>query len=185
MFGPLPSIVLIILVGFYYIHSVTALVTPPRDHPVANELVKRDLPSAHRFVKAHFNESDREFVTYALGLIAAIPDDIIQAGDNATDHWIVDHIMRGGPMKKRFGWAEIAKCGLALAKFLGNYVATSGPKIKQVKGWIDELGGIIKAANLILDSTLEEAAIIGNMALVNLIEFLAKFGGDVLPSCTG
>lgn len=147
---------------------------------------KRDIRVVNTTVPGHLlnlNETDFDFLTWSFGMIDAIPDDVLASGDTPTHQYLVNTF--SNPEAIALTWVQISKCALAISKFILSNLA-SASQLKQIKGWIDELGGVINVANMLLEaSSWDELGAIGGEPLVNLVGILVQFGADVLPSCMG
>jgi hypothetical protein len=127
------------------------------------------------------SDTDIASLEYTFNAILSIPDEVLQAGDIATDKWLVDNGYKpvGGQITPMGFW----KCATAIIAVIGqNLVAAT--KLLKMKKYIEALGGFSKAAKLLLKaSTWEERLRIGGHALVGLT---AEISGIpmIVNSCT-
>jgi hypothetical protein len=140
-----------------------------------------------------FNMTPTDFATlqWALDTILSIPDSILLAGDNATSQYIQTHSpYTSSPLYTSFpsaavspsdladlGFWDTLKCAAAIVAFIGTNIV-SAAKLLRIKKYIAALGGVRKAAELLLKaSNWEERLKIGGGALVGLA---AEFFGFTL-----
>ena len=137
------------------------------------------------------NPTDYSSLDYVLTTILSIPDDILLAGDNATAAYLKPLLPNNpihpgedptsGPANLDF-W-DTLKCAAAIVAFIGTNIV-SAAKLLRIKKYIEALGGVRAAAELLLKaSTWEERLRIGGGALVGLA---AEFFGFSLitNNCT-
>jgi hypothetical protein len=93
-------------------------------------------------------------------VLEEIPDEILEAGDEATDKWMIEHNHRQAHDKSDLsgrdlvdrGAYEIARCAAAIAAFIAsNSIAAA--KLLRIKKYIRALGGVRTAAELLLKAT--------------------------------
>lgn len=131
-------------------------------------------------------------VEWAFAAIDSIPNNVLEAGDEATHKWVTEHgygkvakalidlakkedndpepepTPKPNESLVRRGWWEVTKCAGAIAAFVGSNLV-SASKLLKVKKLLDDLGGIRKSAELIVKaSNNEERLRIGGTALVAL-----------------
>ncbi|KAK0703000.1 hypothetical protein B0T26DRAFT_626149, partial [Lasiosphaeria miniovina] len=124
-----------------------------------------------------------------LDQIDAIPDAVLEAGDDALHKYLVDHGIRAPDAKLRRDVSDeadfsavvarseleartsvwkIAKCIAAIVKLLGT-TAIPAAKLLRIKKYIKLLGGVKKAVKLLLKAkTRAQRLKLGGKALVNL-----------------
>jgi hypothetical protein len=94
------------------------------------------------------------------GAIANIPDEVLEAGDDATDKWMVEHGYRPQHNKREVldrdleerNFFDVARCVGAIAAFIASN-AIGAAKILRIKHYIEALGGIRRAAGLLLKAS--------------------------------
>jgi hypothetical protein len=94
------------------------------------------------------------------GALSETPDGVLEAGDEETDKWMVEHDYRPKHDKRDLsgrdpvdrGAYEVAKCAAAIAAFIAsNSIAAA--KLLRIKKYIRALGGVRTAAELLLKAT--------------------------------
>lgn len=96
----------------------------------------------------------------AFSAIEAIPDAVLEAGDEATNNWMVENGYRFQNKKRDmvdrdledrdvFG---VVKCAGAIAAFIASN-AIGAAKLLRIKKYIEALGGIRKSAELLLKAS--------------------------------
>ncbi|KAK0616430.1 hypothetical protein B0T14DRAFT_497676 [Immersiella caudata] len=140
-------------------------------------------------------------VALFLEAVDSVPYDVLNAGEEAADDWLVAHGLRqpGGVTARSTdvaisqveeravaataGLLDIIACALAVGELI---LTTAIPvtKLLAVKKAIDALGGIRKAAELLLKSKdAQDALKRGGEALKEIFEALLGFK-DVKKACT-
>ncbi|MCJ0870826.1 hypothetical protein [Streptomyces sp. AP-93] len=123
----------------------------------------------------NLSEQEVQQLEAQFSIIESIPDSVLQAGDDATRAYlilegVVAYTGKGKEVTQPVpnGWWETAKCAAAIATFIGSNLVVASKLIK-IKQYISALGGIKKAAGLMLRaSTWSERLAIGGNALVGL-----------------
>lgn len=137
-----------------------------------------------------FTEDYRLALANLFNTIEAIPDDVLVAGDEATEVWLIDHGYRSDNVKlqrdldssvvtvdaveardvtaAQVNWWKVAKCVASVAELI---VSTAIPaaKILKIKKLIKALGGTKDAIKLLIGATSKaEKLKAGGQALVDL-----------------
>ena len=127
-----------------------------------------------------------------LGIITEIPDEVLNAGDEAADKWLKEHGYRPSADKRapvneerdledrQVG--DVARCAGSIAAFIGtNLVGVA--KLLRIKKYIAALGGVRESAELMLKaSTNAERLREGGEALVLLAGEILGYGA-VAKNC--
>jgi len=138
-------------------------------------------------------------LTLFLSAVDSIPVSVLEAGDAATDAYLVAAGLRqpGTPISARTdisvvgerdvaaaaGLLDIIKCALAIGELILD-AAIPAAKLLQVKKAIEALGGVKKAAELLLKAKdIKDALKLGGEALKEIWEVLTSFK-DVKKACT-
>ncbi|KAK4234781.1 hypothetical protein C8A03DRAFT_18379 [Achaetomium macrosporum] len=144
---------------------------------------------------ANFNfTSDFDFaLDRLLAEIESIPDDVLAAGDEALHKWLVEHgdragddsenlkrdedssdieglttLLERGELMARASWWKVTKCVAAIVQLLAT-TAVPAAKLLRIKKYIEALGGVKQAVQLLLGATTKaEKLKAGGEALVAL-----------------
>jgi hypothetical protein len=145
---------------------------------------------------ANFNwTSDYDFaLDRLLAEIESIPDDVLAAGDEALHKWLVEHgdragdddnngeklkrdedssdgvllLLERGELVARASWWKVTKCVAAIVQLLAT-TAVPAAKLLRIKKYIEALGGVKQAVQLLLGATTKtEKLKAGGEALVAL-----------------
>ncbi|KAK3311695.1 uncharacterized protein B0T15DRAFT_389494 [Chaetomium strumarium] len=161
------------------------------DAPSAVEARKVQIDDA----AANFNfTSDFGFaLDRLLAEIESIPDDVLAAGDEALHKWLVEHgeragddnsatlkrdedssddaavlLLERGELLARASWWKVTKCVAAIVQLLAT-TAVPAAKLLRIKKYIEALGGVKQAVQLLLGATTKaEKLRAGGEALVAL-----------------
>lgn len=93
-------------------------------------------------------EQRAEGLTTLLEQVTAIPDDVLQAGDEATQAWIDENLVAAGDDGTVVAKASVLGCAGSIAVALAG-VAFPAAKLLKIKKLADELGGVKKAVDLL------------------------------------
>jgi hypothetical protein len=187
---------LISLVSLFALYLTSSMISALAidKSPMGRSLAPRDTlpPNITTSTDHTFNMTPTDFATlqWALDTILSIPDSILLAGDNATSQYIQTHSpytssplytsfpsAAGSPDLADLGFWDTLKCAAAIVAFIGTNIV-SAAKLLRIKKYIAALGGVRKAAELLLKaSNWEERLKIGGGALVGLA---AEFFGFTL-----
>jgi hypothetical protein len=149
-------------VSDYYIHDKDCTIP----HCSSKKTRRSGIPSNATF---KLSDTDAASLEWAFGAILNIPDDVLQAGDLATNKWFVDngYKVAGGEVST-LGFWDTLRCAAAIVAFVGTNLV-SATKLFKIKKYIEALGGFREAAELLLKaSNWEERLRIGGGALVGL-----------------
>lgn len=157
----------------------------------ASPIESRALAANQNFQAAasnfNFTEDFAPALDYALSALYSIPDDVLGAGDEATNKWFIDHNYRSSVAKLNAddgddedlaardlieldarGFWEVTKCVGSIMWAIGS-TAIPIAKIARIKKYIEALGGVKKAVELMLGATSKaEKLKAGGQALVSL-----------------
>lgn len=164
-------------ITFATLTPALALGVPANPEPKStrdiNDLVRNDLLAAADNITStqvafKYNGTDvTEQLNRTFSAILACPDSVIEQGANATEAWMKTHGYLTTEMAPD-GWWQDTKCALAIATFIGTNLV-SATKLLKIKEYIEALGGVAEAAELLLKcSTWAERLSVGGTALVNL-----------------
>ena len=134
------------------------------------------------------NFESRAELTGAFALIEAIPDALLDAGDDAAVHtWIEEHSAEYLPsapssLQERQLWIQIAKCVFEIGKMLAEN-AFPVAKLRRLKDLVKGLGGAYQVAKkLIKAKKFGDLKYFGGSELVELGQILLG-GKDVIGAC--
>lgn len=143
--------------------------------PRGLQLLNRGYDDDDEFHDFHLKDDDdhqvRESIERTFGIINEIPDEVLQKGDDETHKWLIKHGHRGGP-KPSFTRRDIVlssrldsvqelatrgifskiRCAGAIAAFIASN-AIAAAKILRIKRYIEALGGVGEAAELLLKTS--------------------------------
>ncbi|XWW98012.1 hypothetical protein V2A60_006008 [Cordyceps javanica] len=164
---------------------------------VASPVEARALDANQNFEVAagnyNFTEDFGPALAYTFGAIASIPDDVLAAGDEAANKWFVENNYRSGAVElaadaddadaaavtdlEARGFWQVTKCVGSVMWAIGS-TAIPVAKIARIKKYIEALGGVKKAVQLMLGATSKaEKLKAGGQALVNLSAELLGIAG--------
>ncbi|KAJ6784056.1 hypothetical protein PWT90_00343 [Aphanocladium album] len=151
---------------------------------VASPVEARALDANQNFEVAagnyNFTEDFAPALAYTFNAITSIPDDVLAEGDDAVNKWLVDNNYRSAGVQlaadaddavvdlEARGFWEVTKCVGSIMWAIGS-TAIPVAKIARIKKYIEALGGVKKAVQLMLGATSKaEKLKAGGQALVNL-----------------
>lgn len=151
--------------------------------PEQDDLVRREDHS--KIVPFPFDESTAPALADALNLITSIPDDVLDAGDDATHDWLAKHGYGNKPnakLTRRQGWLAVLNCVFAIGKFIAEN-GVPALKLARVKKLIELLGGAGAVAKMLLKakSWKELITIAGPDLEALALELLGW--GDIAQAC--
>lgn len=139
-------------------------------------LAVREGPDTSEIVPFPFDEYDDETpITKSFDAIVNIPDETLDAGEDAVKEWISGHFDLQTrdlelELEERQLWLSILKCAAAIAKPIAEG-AFPLSKLRRIKDLIKFLGGARKTARMLLKAkSFKELLIIGGPELVELGE---------------
>lgn len=120
----------------------------------------------------------------AFSTISAIPDSVLEAGDDATETWlkengfkaaaapasraVVEGAVADPELAKRIDWVKVAKCVATVTSAIATNIIPA-TKLLKIKKLIGELGGVKSAIQLMIGATTTaEKLKVGGEALVEL-----------------
>ncbi|KAL9015423.1 MAG: hypothetical protein Q9185_007174 [Variospora sp. 1 TL-2023] len=138
-----------------------------------------------------FADEDAPWLEDALGEFEAIPDSVLDDGDEALRQWALDYISASSPqpqtrstakLVERQDWMQIAKCALAIGKAIAEN-ALPISKIRRIRELIKVLGGAKEVAKMLLKAkSIKQMIIIGGPELKEIAEILLGIA-DVVNDC--
>ena len=131
-----------------------------------NELVARVEPLHDTYLKDDDEHQIGGTLEHVFDVLTTIPDQVLQDGDDATDKWLKEHGHRPATTKRAVaattgevaadledrGFWDVAKCAGAIAAFIASN-AIGAAKLLRIKKYIEALGGVRKAAELLLKAS--------------------------------
>ncbi|KAJ4149972.1 hypothetical protein LMH87_010744 [Akanthomyces muscarius] len=136
----------------------------------------------------NFTEDFAPALAYTFNAIASIPDDVLAAGEEAANEWFVENNYRSPgaelaadtdadfALEARDFW-KVTKCVGSVMWAIGS-TAIPVAKIARIKKYIEALGGVKKAVQLMLGATTKaEKLKAGGQALVSLSAELLGIAG--------
>lgn len=190
-------ITLAALVAPIFAHSLPRTALAARE-ATSLDLVERRAEIMARAGEVEFDDETQGSLAYIFNAIDSIPDDVLAAGDDATNKWLVDHGYRSNStagvkrdedhasvwerapepqpeegldsveLAKRVNWWKVAKCVGAIVQLLAT-TAVPAAKLLRIKKYINALGGAKQAVQLLLKATSRaEKLKAGGEVLVNL-----------------
>jgi hypothetical protein len=169
------------------------IIASPITSPLAPAgFARRDRLLNRNAADMYFKDDDDNIISGTLEMvfnaIEQIPDEVLEKGDDETDKWMVEHGYRAQADKREvldidLESRDALSCACAITKFVATNIFAAA-KILRVKKYIDALGGVRRAAELLLRaSTRAEKLRIGGEALVQLAKEI--FGTqDVADKCS-
>ncbi len=153
---------------------------------VASPVEARALEANQNFEVAagnyNFTEDFAPALAYTFNALASIPDDVLAQGEEAVNKWFVENNYRSGSVElaadadaddavtdlEARGFWQVTKCVGSIMWAIGS-TAIPVAKIARIKKYIEALGGVKKAVQLMLGATSKaEKLKAGGQALVNL-----------------
>ncbi|KAJ3498809.1 hypothetical protein NLG97_g823 [Lecanicillium saksenae] len=161
---------------------------------VASPVEARALEANQNFEVAagnyNFTEDFGPALAYTFNAIASIPDDVLAEGDDAANKWFVENNYRSAGLQlaadtdeaavselEARGFWQVTKCVGSVMWAIGS-TAIPVAKIARIKKYIEALGGVKKAVQLMLGATSKaEKLKAGGQALVSLSAELLGIAG--------
>jgi hypothetical protein len=156
---------------------------PPSPNDVARRgyVLERDNTPHDVYLEDDENHRVSSELERVFGVVKSIPDEVLEKGDDETDKWMVEHGHRPQHDKREVldrdledrGFWDVAKCVGAITAFIASN-AIGAAKLLRIKKYIEALGGVREAAELLLKaSTTAERLKEGG-------EALALLAGEIL-----
>lgn len=160
---------------------------------VASPVEARALEANQNFEVAagnyNFTEDFGPALAYTFNAIASIPEEVLAEGEEATNKWFIENNYRSAAVElatdadeaaaalEARGFWQVTKCVGSVMWAIGS-TAIPVAKIARIKKYIEALGGVKKAVQLMLGATSKaEKLKAGGQALVNLSAELLGIAG--------